>query len=420
MTRRPRPTSASSAPRTCATRSGRSRRCAIGRNKMETPSLGDRDAFGLKVGAGRRRRAGLSDAARPRRRSPRARCDRRRRAGSSPWRRRRTADVLEARRARRRAPAVLRRARAAPPEVHVPVDARPDEDAEALEALAARDARRPPRAPRRAAARREARPARSGDAQRRDGVSVALRRRRDGARSTRSTRCARVLALPALPRRIECFDISTLQGRETVASMVVCVDGRMRRGEYRKFRIRGDAAPGAGRRPVAAHPRRLRRRCTRSCCAATGALLEQGGPFPDLILIDGGKGQLTAAYAALRELGLERLVAVGLAKQEELLFTRDRADGLALPRESPALRLVQRIRDEAHRFAVTFHRASRTHARSAVGARRDRRHRAAPPEAAADHVRVGRRRPPRQPRGARGGRRREGGRRGASGTFAER
>ena len=89
-------------------------------------------------------------------------------------------------------------------------------------------------------------------------------------------------------------------------------------------------------------------------------MLEHGGPFPDLIVIDGGKGQLAAAYAALREIGLDRLVAIGLAKQEELIFTRDRVDGIALPRESPALRLLQRIRDEAHRFAVTFHRASRT------------------------------------------------------------
>jgi excinuclease ABC subunit C len=89
-------------------------------------------------------------------------------------------------------------------------------------------------------------------------------------------------------------------------------------------------------------------------------VLEHGGPFPDLILIDGGKGQLTAAYAALREVGLDRLVAVGIAKQEELLFTRDRVEGLALPRESAALRLLQRIRDEAHRFAITFHRRSRT------------------------------------------------------------
>jgi excinuclease ABC subunit C len=88
-------------------------------------------------------------------------------------------------------------------------------------------------------------------------------------------------------------------------------------------------------------------------------VLEAGGPFPDLILIDGGKGQLAAAYASLRELGLDRLIAVGIAKQEELLFTRDRVDGLALPHDSAALRLVQRIRDEAHRFAITFHRQRR-------------------------------------------------------------
>ena len=89
-------------------------------------------------------------------------------------------------------------------------------------------------------------------------------------------------------------------------------------------------------------------------------LAESGGPFPDLIVIDGGKGQLSAAYEALRALGLERLVAVGLAKQEELIFTRDSFEPIALPRESAALRLLQRIRDEAHRFAVTFHRKSRT------------------------------------------------------------
>jgi excinuclease ABC subunit C len=89
-------------------------------------------------------------------------------------------------------------------------------------------------------------------------------------------------------------------------------------------------------------------------------LLEAGGPFPDLILIDGGKGQLTAAYAALQQLGLGSLVAVGIAKKEELLFTRDREDAIALPQESPTLLLIQRIRDEAHRFAVTFHRLSRT------------------------------------------------------------
>jgi excinuclease ABC subunit C len=89
-------------------------------------------------------------------------------------------------------------------------------------------------------------------------------------------------------------------------------------------------------------------------------VLAQGGPFPDLVVVDGGKGQLTAAYEGLREVGLERLVAVGLAKEEELIFTRHRDEGIALPRESAALRLLQRIRDEAHRFAVTFHRQSRS------------------------------------------------------------
>jgi excinuclease ABC subunit C len=89
-------------------------------------------------------------------------------------------------------------------------------------------------------------------------------------------------------------------------------------------------------------------------------ILEQGGPFPDLILIDGGKGQLSAAYEALEALGLANLVAVGIAKKEELLYARDRQDPIALAPTDPALLLVQRIRDEAHRFAVTFHRRSRT------------------------------------------------------------
>jgi excinuclease ABC subunit C len=204
-----------------------------------------------------------------------------------------------------------------------------------------------------------------------------------------------VLALPSVPRRIECFDISTIQGSETVASLVVCEDGRMKKGEYRKFRIRGPrfAVRGSGgqldgfgsstgsvelsqagdfkdvggvapREPRSANrePRILddfasmREVVTRR----HQRLLENGGPFPDLILIDGGKGQLSAAYEALESLGLGSLIAVGIAKKEELLFTRDREDAIALREDSPALLLIRRIRDEAHRFAVTFHRASRT------------------------------------------------------------
>jgi len=167
-----------------------------------------------------------------------------------------------------------------------------------------------------------------------------------------------VLGLPAVPRRIECFDISTIQGSETVASMVVCEDGRMKKSEYRKFRIRGageDPIPNPESRipdDFAAMREVVQRRYRK--------VLEDGGPFPDLILIDGGKGQLTAAYDALQQIGLGNLVAVGIAKREELLFTRDREDPIALPENDPALLLIERIRDEAHRFAVTFHRKART------------------------------------------------------------
>jgi excinuclease ABC subunit C len=162
--------------------------------------------------------------------------------------------------------------------------------------------------------------------------------------------------LPRLPRRIDCFDISTIQGSETVASMVVCENGKMRRGEYRKFRVRGDGSDGPGphgRGPddFASMEEVVGRRYRK--------VAEEDGPWPDLLLIDGGKGQLTAAYAALAALDLEHLVAVGIAKKEELIFTRDRDEPVAFPRESPALRLLQRIRDEAHRFAVTFHRKAR-------------------------------------------------------------
>ena len=183
-----------------------------------------------------------------------------------------------------------------------------------------------------------------------------------------------VLGLPAVPRRIECFDISTIQGSETVASMVVCEDGRMKKAEYRKFRIRGAAAnpksqiprskshgadsesripgPPFGSDDFAAIREVVQRRYRK--------VLEDGGPFPDLILIDGGKGQLSAAYEALEAIGLGNLMAVGIAKKEEVLFTRDRQEPIVLAEHDPALLLIERIRDEAHRFAVTFHRKART------------------------------------------------------------
>jgi excinuclease ABC subunit C len=156
-----------------------------------------------------------------------------------------------------------------------------------------------------------------------------------------------VLSLPTIPRRIDCFDISTIQGSETVASMVVCEDGRLKRSEYKKFRIRGAAQDDfAAMREVVY--RRYRK------------VLEDGGPFPDLILIDGGRGQLSAAYEALETIGLGNLVAVGIAKKEEVIFTRERPEPVVLPGHDPALLLIQRIRDEAHRFAITFHRKARS------------------------------------------------------------
>ena len=171
------------------------------------------------------------------------------------------------------------------------------------------------------------------------------------------------LTLPAIPRRIDCFDISTIQGSETVASMVVCEDGRMKKSEYRKFRVRGlrtsslesamsDSASRVVPDDFAAMQEVVQRRYR--------AVLESGGPFPDLILIDGGKGQLSAAYEALEQIGLANLVAIGIAKKEELLYTRDQMEPIVLNEHDPALLLLQRIRDEAHRFAVTFHRKARS------------------------------------------------------------
>jgi excinuclease ABC subunit C len=175
------------------------------------------------------------------------------------------------------------------------------------------------------------------------------------------------LGLPTMPRRIDCFDISTIQGSETVASMVVCEDGRMKKAEYRKFRIKSvsglrssvsgsavpdPAEPHRGSDDFAAMREVVQRRYR--------AVLERGGPFPDLIVVDGGRGQLSAAYEALEQIGLANLVAIGIAKKEELLFTRNSPEPLALAEDDPALLLVERIRDEAHRFAVTFHRKARS------------------------------------------------------------
>jgi excinuclease ABC subunit C len=157
-----------------------------------------------------------------------------------------------------------------------------------------------------------------------------------------------LLDLEVEPRRIECFDISNIQGADVVASMVVFEDGRPRKSDYRKFRVRGlggEPDDFAAMREVVS--RRYRR------------LLEEGGELPDLILIDGGRGQLNAATAALEELGIGHQPVASLAKREEEIYTPGRELPLALPRSSPVLQLVQRVRDEAHRFAIGFHRQTR-------------------------------------------------------------
>jgi excinuclease ABC subunit C len=157
-----------------------------------------------------------------------------------------------------------------------------------------------------------------------------------------------VLDLEVEPQRIECFDISNTQGSDVVASMVVFAGGLPKKSDYRKFRVRSvSGAPDdlAAMREVVG--RRYRRR------------LEEGKDLPDLVLIDGGKGQLGAAVAALDELGLGDQPVASLAKREELIFVRGREEPIALPRSSPVLQLVQRVRDEAHRFAIGFHRQAR-------------------------------------------------------------
>jgi excinuclease ABC subunit C len=156
------------------------------------------------------------------------------------------------------------------------------------------------------------------------------------------------LMLPDLPRRIECFDISHIQGAETVASMVVWENGAMKKSDYRKFQIKSVEGVDdfASMREVVG--RRYRR------------LQEEQKPMPSLILIDGGLGQLHAAAAALEELGLVTQPLASIAKREEIIYVHGQEDEpVVLDRRSPVLHLVQRIRDESHRFAVTYHRKRR-------------------------------------------------------------
>jgi len=302
--------------------------------KMATVELGDRDAFGLKAGA----EGAVVVVFQVRRGRVVDRVELVSEAG--PGLGAREADVLQA---------ALQQAyedRTPPPEIHVPLRL---EEADALESwlggLAGRRVRLA--VPRRGDKRGLLELAARNAALAYDGrFNEAGASHYDALETLRAR-----LALPTLPRRIEGFDISTIQGTETVGSLVVCEDGRMRRGEYRKFRVRAGAVRGGHPDDFAAMREVVTRRYRRA--------LEEGGPFPDLVVVDGGPGQLSAAYDGLHDVGLANLVAIGLAKREELVFLRDRADPVALAPSSPALHLLQRIRDEAHRFAVTFHRRAR-------------------------------------------------------------
>ena len=158
----------------------------------------------------------------------------------------------------------------------------------------------------------------------------------------------RDLRLPAPPRRIECFDISNIQGSDTVASMVVFVDAKPKKSEYRKFKIRSVVGPDdfASMREV------VERRYSR--------LIEEGGISPDLIVVDGGKGQLSSVVAVLQGLNYSGIPIIGLAKRLEEVFLPGQSDPLLIPRTSSSLKLLQQIRDEAHRFAITYHRTLRS------------------------------------------------------------
>src|SRR5271170_2306995 len=156
------------------------------------------------------------------------------------------------------------------------------------------------------------------------------------------------LTLEELPRRIECFDISHIQGAETVASMVVWEDGAMKKSDYRKFQVK----TVTGVDDFASMREVIQRRYER--------LQEDKKPFPSLILIDGGLGQLHAAFAALEELGFTSQPLASIAKREEVIYVYGNEDEpVVLDRRSPVLHLVQTIRDESHRFAIGYHRKRR-------------------------------------------------------------
>jgi excinuclease ABC subunit C len=158
----------------------------------------------------------------------------------------------------------------------------------------------------------------------------------------------RDLRLDVPPRRIECFDISNLQGSDTVASMVLFIDGKPKKSEYRKFKIRSVSGPD----DFASMQEVVERRYSK--------LIEAEETLPDLIMVDGGKGQLSAAVEILQKLGVAQTPIIGLAKRLEEVFVQEQSGPLLIPRTSSGLRLLQQVRNEAHRFAITYHRTLRS------------------------------------------------------------
>ncbi len=157
----------------------------------------------------------------------------------------------------------------------------------------------------------------------------------------------RDLYLPKPPIRIECFDISTLQGADTVASLVVFENGKPKKSDYRKFIIKSVH----GVDDFASMSEVIERHYKR--------VLEEQKPFPDLIMVDGGKGQLNSAIKILKKLGVINYNIIGLAKRLEEIYLPDKKESLMIPKTSSSLKLLQQIRNEAHRFAITFHRQRR-------------------------------------------------------------
>jgi len=189
----------------------------------------------------------------------------------------------------------------------------------------------------------------------------------ENAQARSLTELADALELPEIPHRIECYDISNIQGTNPVSSMVVFVEGRAKKSDYRKFKIQYDKGPNDFAMMQETLRRRLRylRKETDDETTKTERELARKEKFdkrPGLLLIDGGKGQLHAVMEVLEEMDMTGLAVAGLAKEHEWLYLPGQTEPIVLPPNSAGLHLVMRIRDEAHRFAVTYHRQRRAKA----------------------------------------------------------